>query len=87
MLNITLTNAVYLVIGSLTMLKQFNPNFRNQFVAILAQYVRSCITLNNQQRPADLPVDISKIVSFLEEFIHFNNLDKKVRNLNLDISL
>ena len=78
MINITLTNAAYLVIGTITLLKQFNPNYRNQFIAILSQYVRSCITLNTVQRSADLPVDISKVVSFLEEFIHFSDLDKKI---------
>ncbi len=81
MINVTVTNAVYLVIGTLTLLKQFNPNFRNQFISILSQYVRSCINLNNIQRPSDLPVDISKVVGFLEEFIHFSDLDKKVNFL------
>ena len=41
--------------------------------------MRSCIVLNSVQRPADLPVDVSKVVTFLEEFIHFSDLDKKVK--------
>ena len=78
MINLTITNSICLVIGTITLLKQFNPDFRNQFIAILAQYVRSSILLSSSQKPSDLPVDIGKVLSFLEEFIDFSGLDRKV---------
>jgi hypothetical protein len=78
MINVTINNSVYLVIGTVTLLKQFNSEFRNQFIAILAQYVRSSIALNASQKSTDLPSEIAKILSFLEEFIDYSNLDRNV---------
>lgn len=78
MINITLTNATYLVIGTITFLKQYNPIYRNQFIAIIGQFVRSSVALSGVQRPTDLPCEVSKVVSFLDEFLHFSDLDKKV---------
>ena len=63
----------------MTLLKQFNPEYRNQFIGILAQYIRSSIRLADVQRPADLPVEASKILSFLEDFVEFSEIDRKVR--------
>ena len=78
MITVTITNAICLVIGCITLLKQFNPDFRNQFIGMLAQYVRSTINFSDSQRPTDLPVDTSKIISFLEDFVDFSELDRKV---------
>jgi hypothetical protein len=78
MITITLTNAICLVIGTITLLKQYNPDYRNQFIAYLSQYVRSAISLSSQQKLSDLPVDPLKLVAFLEEMIDFSNLDREV---------
>ena len=79
MINVSVTNSVCLVIGALTLLKQYNPDYRNQVIAMLSQYVRSSIALSSSQRLADLPVDNPKVLTFLEDFIDFNNLDRKVK--------
>ncbi len=78
MITITLTNAICLVIGTITLLKQYNPDYRNQFIAYLSQYVRSAINLNTVQKLSDLPVDPLKLIAFLEEMIDFSNLDREV---------
>ena len=78
MINMTLTNSIYLSTGSITLLKQYNVEFRNQFIGILSQYVRSAIALSTVQRVTDLPIEISKLLSFLEEFVDLSNLNRKV---------
>lgn len=90
MINVTITNSTCIVLGSITLLKQFNPQFRNQFIAILAQYIRSSIGLAASQRTNDLPCDVSKVLSFLEEFMKSSQIDRKVnvvqlQNLNIHI--
>jgi hypothetical protein len=79
MITVNIVNSVYMVIGTITLLKQFNPDYRNQFVALLAQYIRSSIALTaSGQRITDLPVDLGRVLNFVEEFIEFSDLDKKV---------
>jgi hypothetical protein len=81
LVTVSVTNMSCLVIGAITLLKQFNPDFRNQFIAILAQYVRSGINLNSIQKSSELIVEVSRVVSFLEEFIDFSHLDRKVNKI------
>lgn len=83
MINITLTNSTCLVIGTLTLLRQFNSDCRNQMIAILAQYIRSSINLSATQRLQDLPAEISKVSNFLEDFIDYSNLDRKILEVYL----
>lgn len=78
MVNVTITNLTCMVLGAMTLLKQFNPEFRNQFIAILSQYIRSSIRLFESQRATDLPVEVPKVLSFLEDFIEMSELDRKV---------
>ena len=74
MVNVTLTNAVCLVIGCITLFKQFHTDFRNQFIAILGQYVRSCKMLSGTHRPSELPADANKVIEFVEEFFDLRHL-------------
>ncbi len=67
-----------MVLGMMTLLKQFNPENRNQFIAILAQYIRSSIRLSDVQRPTELPVELAKVLSFLEDFIEFSEIKRTV---------
>ena len=80
MITVNVDARVNLVIGALTLLKQYHSDFRNQFVAILAQYVRSAIQNATVQRITDLPVEPARILGFLEEFIDFSELDRRVRH-------
>ena len=79
MITVNVDARVNLVIGALTLLKQYHSDFRNQFIAILSQYVRSAIQNSSIQRLTDLPVEPAKILGFLEEFIEFSELDRHVR--------
>ncbi|CAF0738574.1 unnamed protein product [Brachionus calyciflorus] len=83
MINLSITNSACLVTGVATLLKQFNPDYRNQVIAMLSQYVRSAIALSSNQRLTDLPVDNIKVLTFLEDFIDFSNLDRKVLEVYL----
>jgi len=78
MINLNLTNSTCLVIGTITFLKQFHADCRNQFIAFISQYIRSSINLSATQRPSDLPVDISKAITFLEDFISYSDLDRSI---------
>ena len=78
MVNVTLTNAVCLVIGCITLFKQFHTDFRNQFIAILGQYVRSCMMLSGTQRLSELPADANKVIEFVEEFLDLTHLNREV---------
>jgi len=78
MINLNLTNSTCLVIGAITLLKQFHTDCRNQFIALISQYIRSSINLSATQRPTDLPVDINKAINFLEEFISYSDLDRNI---------
>ena len=79
MINVTLINDYCLVIGAITLLRQFKSEYRNEFIAFLAQYVRSAILLMvNQKSANELPVEPAKVISFLESFVEYSRLDKKV---------
>jgi WASH complex subunit strumpellin len=78
MITVNVDSRVSLVIGALTLLKQYHCDFRNQFIAILGQYVRSAIQSGAVQKPADLPVEPAKVLSFLEEFLEFSQLDRRI---------
>lgn len=78
MINVTLTNDFCLVIGTITFLRQFKSDYRNEFIAMLAQYVRSAIVTSATQKSSELPVEPSKIINFLETFIECSHLDRKV---------
>lgn len=78
MINVSITNDFSLVIGTLTLLRQFKSDYRNEFIAILSQYVRSSIVSTNGQKSSDLPAEISKVLNFIEQFIDYSHFDRKV---------
>lgn len=79
MINLNITNDYCLVIGAITFLRQFKADYRNEFIAYLSQYVRSSIiSTNGQLKSSELPVEISKVLIFLDQFIDYSHLDKKV---------
>ena len=79
MITVTVDARVNLVIGALTLLKQYHSDFRNQFIAILSQYVRSSINNSSIQKATDLPAEPSRVLNFLEEFLDFNEIDRQVK--------
>lgn len=83
MINVSLTNSVCMITGVITLLKQFNTDYRNQFIAILSQYVRSALNLTSSQKLTDLPVENSKVLSFLEDLIDYSGLERKILEVYL----
>lgn len=68
-----------MIMGTITLLRQFKSDYRNEFIGLLGQYVRSAMMTNaNQKSASDLPVEPAKIVNFLENFIDYSRLDRKV---------
>jgi WASH complex subunit strumpellin len=73
-------DGVPLVIGVVTVLKQFNCEYRNHFVALLAQYVRSVVEQHSFQKTSVLPIEIVNVLNFIEEYIYYSNFERKVSN-------
>lgn len=75
-----LIDGVPLVIGTITLLKQFHYGYRNEFLSIITQYIRSMIEQYSMQKTSDLPVEVVNILNFIEEFVYYSRLDRKVRD-------
>ena len=82
MISVSVDARVNLVIGTITLLKQYHSDFRNQFIAILSQYVRSSIQNAPLQKANELPVEPAKVLGFLEEFLDYSELDRQVTKQN-----
>lgn len=65
-----------LVVGVITILKQFHSSHTHTFLGYLGQYVRSNISANGDKAAA-LPQSVSKVLLFLEEFCKFNSMSRK----------
>ena len=76
-------DGVPLVIGVLTLLKQFHVDYRNQFLALISQYVRSMVEQYSLQKSNDLPVEIVNVLNFIEEFLYYSRMDRKVSTSNI----
>jgi WASH complex subunit strumpellin len=73
-------DGVPLVIGTMTLLKQFHFEYRNKFLEIISQYIRSIVELYSLQKTSDIPVEVVNILNFVEEFVYYSRLDRKVRH-------
>lgn len=75
-------DATALVVGMVTLLRQFHSIHTQQFLAHLGQYVRSVISLQLQgkdpQRMNEMPPEATNALVFLEEFCKFSGLSRKV---------
>lgn len=65
-----------LVVGVITILKQFHSSHTHTFLGYLGQYVRSNISASGDKATA-LPASVSKVLLFLEEFCKFNSMSRK----------
>jgi WASH complex subunit strumpellin len=74
-------DGVPLVIGTVTLLKQYHYEHRNTFLAIISQYIRSIVEQYSLQKTTDIPVEVVNILNFVEEFVYYSRLDRKVRKL------
>lgn len=67
------------LVGVLTFLKQFHSVYTQQLLAYIGQYIRATIvgTSRDGGKPQDLPVEISNILVFLEQFCKFTDISRK----------
>lgn len=67
------------VLGMVTLLKQYHSDCGEQFVAVLAQYVRSTIEANvNNPKLNELSSEVINTLTFLEEYVQHAELSRKV---------
>lgn len=67
------------VVGMITVLKQFHSEYTEQFLACCGQYVRSLIEVTaSNVRSNEIPAEVVNLLVFLEDFIMYSQLPRKV---------
>ena len=66
------------VTGCITLLKQFHSENTDIFLALLGQYVRSSVNMLSSVKSVDLSQDALNVLVFLEDFIFYSGLSRKV---------
>uniref|UniRef100_A0A8C5PIQ2 WASH complex subunit 5 n=1 Tax=Leptobrachium leishanense TaxID=445787 RepID=A0A8C5PIQ2_9ANUR len=67
-----------LVLGMLTLLKQFHSRYTEQFLALIGQFIRSSMEQSTSQKIPEMPADVVGALMFLENYVHFANLPRRV---------
>uniref|UniRef100_A0A3B3T2B3 WASH complex subunit 5 n=1 Tax=Paramormyrops kingsleyae TaxID=1676925 RepID=A0A3B3T2B3_9TELE len=67
-----------LVLGLLTLLKQFHSRYTEQFLALIGQFIRSIMEQCTSQRIPEMPSDVVGALVFLEDYVHYTKLPRKV---------
>ncbi|XP_069587983.1 WASH complex subunit 5 [Ranitomeya imitator] len=67
-----------LVLGLLTLLKQFHSRYTEQFLALIGQFIRSSMEQSTSQKIPEMPADVVGALMFLEDYVHFTKLPRKV---------
>ncbi|KAJ3597772.1 hypothetical protein NHX12_001289 [Muraenolepis orangiensis] len=67
-----------LVLGVLTLLKQFHSRYTQQFLALIGQFVRSIMEQCTSQKIPDMPADVVGALMFLEDYVKYTKLPRKV---------
>uniref|UniRef100_A0A8C0B164 WASH complex subunit 5 n=1 Tax=Buteo japonicus TaxID=224669 RepID=A0A8C0B164_9AVES len=68
-----------LVLGLLTLLKQFHSRYTEQFLALIGQFIRSTMEQCTSQKIPEMPADVVGALMFLEDYIRYTKLPRKVR--------
>ncbi|XP_076082010.1 WASH complex subunit 5-like isoform X2 [Mytilus galloprovincialis] len=66
------------VTGCITLLKQFHSENTDSFLALLGQYVRSTVNMLPNVKSPDLSQDALNVLVFLEDFIYYSGMSRKV---------
>ncbi|XP_010788441.1 WASH complex subunit 5 [Notothenia coriiceps] len=69
---------VPLVLGMLTLLKQFHSRYTQQFLALIGQFIRSIMEQCTSQKIPDMPSDVVGALMFLEDYVKYTKLSRKV---------
>uniref|UniRef100_A0A3B3DM24 WASH complex subunit 5 n=1 Tax=Oryzias melastigma TaxID=30732 RepID=A0A3B3DM24_ORYME len=67
-----------LVLGLLTLLKQFHSRYTQHFLALLGQFIRSVMEQCTSQKIPDMPSDVVGALMFLEDYVKYSKLSRKV---------
>nr|XP_014350179.1 PREDICTED: WASH complex subunit strumpellin [Latimeria chalumnae] len=67
-----------LVLGLLTLLKQFHSRYTEQFLALIGQFIRSAMEQCTSQKIPEMPADVVGALMFLEDYVHYTNLPRRV---------
>uniref|UniRef100_A0A6Q2WTQ8 WASH complex subunit 5 n=1 Tax=Esox lucius TaxID=8010 RepID=A0A6Q2WTQ8_ESOLU len=67
-----------LVMGLLTLLKQFHSRYTEQFLALIGQFIRSVMEQCTSQKIPDMPSDVVGALMFLEDYVRYTKLPRKV---------
>ncbi|XP_024427821.2 WASH complex subunit 5 [Desmodus rotundus] len=67
-----------LVLGLLTLLKQFHARYTEQFLALIGQFVRSTVEQCTSQKVPEMPADVVGALLFLEDYVRYTKLPRRV---------
>uniref|UniRef100_A0A8C5DR37 WASH complex subunit 5 n=1 Tax=Gouania willdenowi TaxID=441366 RepID=A0A8C5DR37_GOUWI len=67
-----------LVLGLLTLLKQFHSRYTQQFLALIGQFIRSIMEQCTSQKIPDMPSDVVGALMFFEDYVKYTKLSRKV---------
>uniref|UniRef100_A0A8C1SZ92 WASH complex subunit 5 n=1 Tax=Cyprinus carpio TaxID=7962 RepID=A0A8C1SZ92_CYPCA len=67
-----------LVLGLLTLLKQFHSRYTEHFLALIGQFIRSIMEQCTSQKIPDMPSDVVGALMFLEDYVRYTKLPRKV---------
>uniref|UniRef100_A0A8C4I8L5 WASH complex subunit 5 n=1 Tax=Dicentrarchus labrax TaxID=13489 RepID=A0A8C4I8L5_DICLA len=70
-----------LVLGLLTLLKQFHSRYTHQFMALIGQFIRSIMEQCTSQKIPDMPSDVVGALMFLEDYVKYTKLSRKFRTI------
>lgn len=67
-----------LVLGLLTLLKQFHSRYTEQFLALIGQFIRSTMEQCTSQKMSEMPADAVGALLFLEDYVRYTKLPRRV---------
>ncbi|XP_063155752.1 WASH complex subunit 5 isoform X2 [Candoia aspera] len=67
-----------LVLGVLTLLKQFHSRYTEQFLGLIGQFVRSTMEQCTSQKVPEMPADVVGALLFLEDYVRYTKLPRRV---------
>ncbi|KAM3840992.1 WASH complex subunit 5 isoform 2-T2 [Vipera latastei] len=67
-----------LVLGLLTLLKQFHSRYTEQFLALIGQFIRSTMEQCTSQKVPEMPADVVGALLFLEDYVRYTKLPRRV---------
>uniref|UniRef100_A0A8D0HRZ0 WASH complex subunit 5 n=1 Tax=Sphenodon punctatus TaxID=8508 RepID=A0A8D0HRZ0_SPHPU len=67
-----------LVLGLLTLLKQFHSRYTEHFLALIGQFIRSTMEQCTSQKIPEMPAEVVATLLFLEDYVRYTKLPRRV---------